>query len=172
VLAPPGDAQPVAKYAPFYVANADAPHLAVLPDGERRPIPALPVTQALAEVPDPPLPSAPEGPTRRTPLGTAFGARSGDKGGDCNVGVWAASDVGYAWLAQHLTPERVRELLPETAELEIRRTLLPNLCAVNLVLVGLLGEGVSSAYRFDPQGKAVGEWLRSRFVDLPEELLS
>ncbi len=172
VLAPPGDAQPVAKYAPFFVDIADAAHIAVLPDGERRPIPALPVTQALAEVPDPPLSSAPEGPTRRTPLGTAFGARSGDKGGDCNVGVWAASEAGYAWLARHLTPERVRELLPETADLEIRRTLLPNLRAVNLVLVGLLGEGVSSAYRFDPQGKAVGEWLRSRFVDLPEELLS
>ncbi len=172
VLAPPGDAQPVAKYAPFYVDNAAAQHLAVLPDGERRTIPALPMTQELAEVSEPPLPPAPEGPTRRAPLGTAFGARSGDKGGDCNVGVWAASDVGYAWLAQHLTPERVRELMSETADLEIRRTLLPNLCAVNLVLVGLLGEGVSSAYRFDPQGKAVGEWLRSRFVDLPEELLS
>jgi len=172
VLAPPGDAQPVAKYAPFYVDNAAAQHVVVLPDGERRPIPALPTTKELATVADPPLPPAPEGPTRRAPLGTAFGARSGDKGGDCNVGVWAASDVGYAWLAQHLTPERVRELLPETAELEIRRTLLPNLCAVNLVLVGLLGEGVSSAYRFDPQGKAVGEWLRSRSGDLPEELLS
>ena len=172
VLAPPGDAQPVAKYAPFYVDNADAPHIAVLPDGERRPIPTLPVTQELATVADPPLPPAPEGPTRRVPLGTAFGARSGDKGGDSNVGVWAASDVGYAWLAGHLTPERVRELLPETADLEIRRTLLPNLRAVNLVLIGLLGEGVSSAYRFDPQGKAVGEWLRSRSVDLPEELLS
>jgi hypothetical protein len=172
VLAPPGDAQPVAKYAPFYVDNAAAQHVVVLPDGERRPIAALPTTQELATVADPPLPPAPEGPTRRAPLGTAFGARSGDKGGDCNVGVWAASDVGYAWLAQHLTPERVRELMSETADLEIRRTLLPNLCAVNLVLVGLLGEGVSSAYRFDPQGKAVGEWLRSRFVDLPEELLS
>ncbi|MEO9220952.1 MAG: acyclic terpene utilization AtuA family protein, partial [Mycobacteriaceae bacterium] len=172
VLAPPGDAQPVAKYAPFYVDNAHAQHIAVLPDGERRMIPALPVTHALAEVADPPLPSAPEGATRQVPLGTVFGARSGDKGGDCNVGVWAASDAGYAWLARHLTPVRVRELLPETADLEIRRTLLPNLRAVNLVLVGLLGEGVSSAYRFDPQGKAVGEWLRSRCVDLPEELLS
>ncbi len=172
VLAPPGDAQPVAKYTPFYVDNSAAQHVVVLPDGERRLIAALPTTQELTTVADPPLPPAPEGPTRRAPLGTAFGARSGDKGGDCNVGVWAASDVGYAWLAQHLTPERVRELLPETAELEIRRTLLPNLCAVNLVLVGLLGEGVSSAYRFDPQGKAVGEWLRSRSVDLPEELPS
>ena len=24
----------------------------------------------------------------------------------------------------------------------------------------------------DPQGKAVGEWLRSRVVDIPEELLA
>jgi len=172
VLAPPDDAQPVAKYSPFSVENAEVQHVAVLHDGVHRAIPGLQVTQQLHEVPDPPLPPVPNGPTRRVPLGSAFGARSGDKGGDCNVGLWAASDVGYAWLAQHLTSALVRELLPETAELDIRRTLLPNLRAVNLVLVGLLGEGVSSAYRFDPQGKAVGEWLRSRLVDLPEELLS
>jgi hypothetical protein len=172
VLAPPGDAQPVAKYSPFSVDNAEVQHVAVLHDGVHGAIPGLQVTQQLHEVPDPPLPPVPNGPTRRVPLGSAFGARSGDKGGDCNVGLWAASDVGYAWLAQHLTSALVRELLPETAELDIRRTLLPNLRAVNLVLVGLLGQGVSSAYRFDPQGKAVGEWLRSRLVDLPEELLS
>ena len=172
VLAPPGDAQPVAKYSPFYVANAEIQHVAVLPDGERRTIPGVPATQELTDVPDPELLARPDGGTRRVPLGTAFGARSGDKGGDCNVGVWAANDDGYGWLAQHLTPALVRELLPEAADLEIRRSLLPNLRAVNLVLVGLLGEGVSSAYRFDPQGKAVGEWLRSRYVDLPEELLA
>jgi len=172
VLAPPGDAQPVAKYSPFSVDNAEIQQVAVLPDGERHTIPGVPATQELTDVPDPELLARPDGGTRRVPLGTAFGARSGDKGGDCNVGVWAANDDGYGWLAQHLTPALVRELLPEAADLEIRRTLLPNLRAVNLVLVGLLGEGVSSAYRFDPQGKAVGEWLRSRYVDLPEELLA
>ena len=48
---------------------------------------------------------------------------------------------------------------------------LPNLGAVNVVLHGLLGEGVAASSRFDPQAKALGEWVRSRHVDVPEALL-
>jgi hypothetical protein len=157
---------PYGRYTAAYVDNAVPQHLAT---GVLHQPPAT--TRPLLPVPDPELPEALTGPTRRVPLGTVFGARSGDKGGDANVGVWAESDAGYAWLAHQLTADRVRELLPETAELEVHRTLLPNLRAVNLVLVGLLGEGVASAHRFDPQAKAVGEWLRSRLVDLPVALL-
>ena len=166
VLAPPGDGVPYGRYTAAYVDNTVPAHTGsgVLQVPPTRTRPLLPV-------PDPVLPAAVDGPTRRVPLGTVFGARSGDKGGDANVGVWAESDAGYAWLAHELTPDRVRVLLPETAELDIHRTLLPNLRAVNLVLVGLLGEGVASAHRFDPQAKAVGEWLRSRLVDLPVSLL-
>ena len=70
-----------------------------------------------------------------------------------------------------MTPERVRELLPEAADLEVEVHPLPNLGGVNVLLRGLLGEGVAASTRFDPQAKAVGEWLRSRTVDVPEELL-
>ncbi len=166
VLDPPGDGTPYGRYTAAYVDNAVPQHLAA---GVLHQPPVT--TRPLLPVPNPELPAALTGPTRKVPLGTVFGARSGDKGGDANVGVWAESDAGYAWLAHELTPDRVRVLLPETAELEIHRTLLPNLRAVNLVLVGLLGEGVASAFRFDPQAKAVGEWLRSRLVDLPVTLL-
>ena len=48
---------------------------------------------------------------------------------------------------------------------------LPNLRAVNVVIDGLLGRGVASSARFDPQGKAVGEWVRGRTLEIPEELL-
>jgi NAD(P)H-hydrate repair Nnr-like enzyme with NAD(P)H-hydrate epimerase domain len=98
-------------------------------------------------------------------------ARSGDKGGTANVGVWARSDAAAAWLAATLTPERVRELLPEAAELPVTVHALPNLRAVNVVVDGLLGRGVAASTRFDPQGKAVGEWLRGRTLDIPEALL-
>ena len=97
-----------------------------------------------------------------TPLGEHFGARSGDKGGNANVGVWARDDAGYAWLAANLTAERVRELLPEAGDRPIRRYELPNLRALNFVLVGYLGEGVASSTSFDPQAKGLGEYLRSR----------
>ena len=112
-------------------------------------------------------------PRRRVPLGTIAHARSGDKGGDANVGVWARDgrDDQAAWLLDYLTPERVRTLLPEAAGLAVEVHPLPNLRAVNVVLPGLLGEGVAASSRFDPQAKAVGEWLRSRYVEVPEALL-
>ncbi|MGW2547399.1 AtuA-related protein, partial [Kitasatospora sp. NPDC001574] len=99
------------------------------------------------------------------------GARSGDKGGDANLGVWARDEPGWRWLAHVLTVDRLRELLPETSESEIVRHVLPNLRALNFTITGLLGEGVAARHRFDPQAKALGEWLRSRHLDIPEALL-
>jgi hypothetical protein len=107
----------------------------------------------------------------RAPLGTLFGARSGDKGGDANIGVWARDEPAYAWLRDRLTAERLRALLPEARELDVERYELPNLLAVNFVVRGILGAGVAASTRFDPQGKALGEWLRSRVVELPAELV-
>ncbi|MEU7864773.1 exopolyphosphatase, partial [Nonomuraea sp. NPDC049141] len=109
--------------------------------------------------------------TRRAPLGELVGARSGDKGGDANLGVWARTDATWSWLRGWLTTARLRELLPETAPLAVERYELPNLRAVNFVLRGLLGQGVAASTRFDPQAKALGELLRSRLVDLPADLM-
>jgi hypothetical protein len=111
------------------------------------------------------------GPTRRVPLGTVIGARSGDKGGNANVGLWARTAEAFAWLDTTLTTERFRALLPEADGLAVRRWPLSNLGAVNFVVVGLLGEGVASSTRPDPQAKGLGEFLRSRLVDLPVSLL-
>jgi len=105
------------------------------------------------------------------PLGRVAGARSGDKGGNANLGVWARTDAAYEWLASFLTTAKLKELLPETAALPVRRYDLPNLRALNFVIVGLLGEGVAASTRLDPQAKSLGEWLRARVVDIPAELL-
>ncbi|WP_406861596.1 acyclic terpene utilization AtuA family protein [Streptomyces sp. HUAS MG47] len=172
VTAPPGKGAPYGVFEAAYVPAADVPHVAVLPDGTRRPIPAPDVTRALEPVGEPPLPEPPPaGPTRRVPLGRVAGARSGDKGGDANVGVWVRTDAAWRWLVHTLTEERLRELLPETAGLTVTRHVWPNLRAVNFTVAGLLGEGVASQARFDPQAKALGEWLRARVLDVPEELL-
>jgi hypothetical protein len=104
-------------------------------------------------------------------LGHVAGARSGDKGGDANVGVWARSDAGHEWLRGFLTVQRLKTLMPEAESLDVERFELPNLRALNFVIHGLLGEGVAASTRFDPQGKGLGEWLRSRIVDIPVELL-
>jgi hypothetical protein len=172
LTAPPADGTPVGVYRPEFIDQHAVEHVAVLPGGERRVIepPANtqhlgPITMAMNEQP------VPGGPTRRMPLGTIAGARSGDKGGDANLGVWTRTEQAYAWLAHELTVDRLRQLLPETKELDIERYPLPNLRAVNFVIHGLLGQGVAASTRFDPQAKALGEWLRSRHVDIPEVLL-
>jgi hypothetical protein len=100
------------------------------------------------------------------------GARSGDKGGNANVGVWARSPEAYAWLAATLTTDRFRTLLPETAGLDVQRHELANLLALNFVVVGLLGEGVASSTRADPQAKALGEQLRACELEVPVALLA
>jgi hypothetical protein len=112
-----------------------------------------------------------EPPYWRLPLGSIAGARSGDKGGAANVGVWVESDEAFAWLTHELDVERFQQLLPETAALRVARHVLPNLRALNFVVDGILGAGVASNARHDPQAKALGEWLRSRHVDIPESLL-
>jgi hypothetical protein len=117
-------------------------------------------------------PAPAEGPTERVPLGTIIGARSGDKGGNANVGLWARTDEAWGWLDGYLTDERFRALLPEADGLAVRRYRFPNLRAVNFVVVGLLGEGVASSTRPDPQAKSLGEYLRSRLVDIPVSLLA
>ena len=172
VTAPPGDGQVYGVFTPGYVDANQVAHTAVHSDGTRIEIPCA--TETLKVVPaDPPaLPEPlPAGPTRRVPLGRIAAARSGDKGGSANVGVWVRTDEQWRWLANTLTVELLKELLPETAELPVTRHLLPNLRAVNFVIDDILGQGVAYQARFDPQAKGLGEWLRSRHVEIPERLM-
>ncbi len=107
----------------------------------------------------------------RAPLGSIAGARSGDKGGNANVGFWVRTMEQYRWMEQYLTTDRLHTLMPEADGLEIDRYELPNLLAINFVIYGLLGEGVSSSTRTDPQAKSLGEFLRARWVDVPRVLI-
>ncbi|MEI5035878.1 acyclic terpene utilization AtuA family protein [Streptomyces sp. S1A(2023)] len=173
VTAPPGKGAPYGVFEARAVPAADVEHTAVLPDGRREVQQPPSRTQELV-VPDaPPLPEPypASTPTRRAPLGLIAGARSGDKGGDANVGVWVRDDDAWRWLAHELTVERLKELLPETAALTVVRHVLPGLRALNFTVHGLLGEGVAAQARFDPQAKALGEWLRSRSLPVPVPLL-
>jgi hypothetical protein len=127
------------------------------------------VTFSVAEASPPPhvAPDVAGDELVEVPLGAFVGTRSGDKGGDANLGVYARAEAGWMWLDRELTTERLRELLPETADLVIDRYRFPNLWAVNFVVRGLLQEGVAASTRQDPQAKALGEWLRSRLVTVP-----
>ena len=172
VTAPPGDGQVYGVYTPGYVDATKVSHAAVHADGARVEIPCATDTLELQPADAPPLPEPlPAGKTQRAPLGRIAAARSGDKGGSANVGVWVRSDEQWRWLANTLTVELLKQLLPETADLPVTRHLLPNLRAVNFVIEEILGQGVAYQARFDPQAKGLGEWLRSRHVDIPAVLL-
>jgi hypothetical protein len=167
---PPGDATPYGVFTADTVAQDAVAHTAVLPDGQRITIP--PPTNTAADLG---LVAGHNGQTadlsprstRKGALGEIVGARSGDKGGDANLGVWARTDQDARWLREWLTVDRLHELIPETAAHDTERFELPNLRAVNFLIHGLLGEGVAASTRFDPQAKALGELLRARLVDLP-----
>ena len=172
LTAPPSNGQPYGVFTPGYVDAGSVPHVAVLPDGTRVDIAPSTLTQDLEAVDEPerPEPLPPES-SLSVPLGTIAGARSGDKGGNANVGVWVRTDDQWKWLAHTLTVEMLKELLPEAADLNVTRYQLPHLRAVNFVIEGILGQGVASQARFDPQAKGIGEWLRSRHIDIPISLL-
>jgi hypothetical protein len=180
MTAPPGDAAPFGVYRAEYVDRSAVTHTVHHADGR---------VEVVADVGDwsqTPRNQAPEAAFvtnregsagSRHPLGTFVHARSGDKGGDANLGLWvthdgsARYDARVAWLLTTVTPDFVRDLLPETRDLEVEVHPLPNLGGVNVVIHGLLGRGVAASTRFDPQAKGLGEWARSRHVEIPEVLL-
>jgi Acyclic terpene utilisation family protein AtuA len=170
----PQGARSFGRYWPATVPMDEVDHQVVLPDGTVESVDPPPVTSsAPGPVAEPAVePVAFDGPVRRVPLGVIADARSGDKGGNANLGVWARDDAGWAWLRQALTTETLRELLPEAAGLRIERCELPRLRALNFVVHGLLGEGATSTARFDSQAKALGEYVLARHVDVPVAALS
>ncbi|MGH9138045.1 MAG: acyclic terpene utilization AtuA family protein [Acidimicrobiales bacterium] len=170
LTAPPADASPYGVYWPALVPSDAVPHVVVLDDGTRIDVAPTSAEPAPLEVEPPLVPPPPGGPAEARPLGTIIGARSGDKGGNANVGLWARTPAAYAWLAATMTVERFRALVPDAATLPIERYELPNLLALNFVVIGLLGEGVASSTRADPQAKALGEQLRAQTVDIPTVL--
>jgi hypothetical protein len=169
--APPAGARPYGVFEAGWVPQAVPRHEVVHDDGRVEPIGPPPVTRPLEpHTGGPEVPFGP-GPTRRLPLGTLAGARSGDKGGNANIGLWVRDADAYPWLAALITERTIHDLLPETAARPVRITRLPAVRAVNVVVEGLLGAGVAYNARFDPQAKGLGEWLRSRHVEIPVALL-
>ena len=168
---PPTGESAFGVYWPALIPVDVVTHRVVLPGGEVLVVPHGPTAELPADQPSEPRTAFDSGRTQRGPLGRVCAARSGDKGGNANIGLWTRDAESFAWLDSYLTVDRLRELLPEAADLAVRRYSLPQLNALNFVVVGILGTGVASSPRLDPQAKGLGEYLRSRHVDLPESLL-
>ncbi len=177
---PPAAPTPYGVYRAEYVDRSAVTHTVVHADG-RREVVADPTEfsdpEHRASLRPSPFPAPADSLTRRAPLGSFVHARSGDKGGDANLGLWVVHDgsdkydARVTWLTKLITPRKVRELVPEAAELDVEVHVLPNLGGVNVLIRGLLGDGVAASTRFDPQAKGLGEWVRSRVVHIQEGLL-
>ncbi|MGW9264298.1 acyclic terpene utilization AtuA family protein [Gordonia terrae] len=173
---PPGDASEFLVPWPTLVPATHAvPRLQVdgaevpVPEADRRPVSAPGDAQVLTR--SSPRPQV-SGETTTTSVSTIVGARSGDKGGNANLGLWVRDQAAYDWLVSLAHPANIAEILPSTADLDIHTYLFPKLRAVNVVIVGLLGRGVAASLREDPQAKALGEQFRALRVPIPETLLA
>jgi hypothetical protein len=176
----PSSAQGVARYWPTTVAaSVVTPHI----ECEGTVLAGTPAPVASSPQPEPlpaPGPGSGGGAGRgvassaltTVPLGVLLGARSGDKGGDANIGVWADEDDVAEWLQADFTTEILRALVPELAPFEVDRYALANLRAVNFVVHGILGWGVASNLRLDTQAKGLGELVRSRAIEVPAALVA
>src|SRR5690625_3170846 len=178
---PPSSASEYGIYWPAIVPKELVEHVVVHADGRRQVIPHP------TEVADPPRePIAREivgsdadeaalsspGQMVTLPLGRIASARSGDKGGNANVGLWVQSDAAWSWLRDSITVERFRRRLPQAAHLPFRRYEWPLIRSLTSAIVGLLGDGVASTTRLDAQAKGLGEFGRARMLDIPAELVS
>jgi len=169
---PPGKGRPIIRHWPTLIPQEKVTQRMVIGEKEFL-IDATQADQGVT-IPDPEkivFPEVPGGKTEKVPLGRIFAARSGDKGGNANLGIWGKSSESYAFLSSFLTTEKLKEIMPDMADFEIERYELPNLLALNFYIKGLLGDGVSASVRMDPQAKALGEYLRAKHVDIPTSLL-
>lgn len=165
--------KPLIEYWPGLLPQDALMHRVVFADGDSQAVPAPAMTEEFAGQPVQGEPSAHSvGSTVRAPLGRIAYARSGDKGGNSNVGIWTSDPRAWPWLRSLLSTDGLKALLPEIGDGAIVRHEFPNLRAVHFVLPGLLGRGGSSNLRLDSIGKAVSEHLRARIVDIPSELLA
>jgi hypothetical protein len=168
----PSAGSPYGVYRPAVVPSNLVPQYVTVLGGERTAIDSVAPTTLVHVVPDEgSLVDPPEGPTTLVALGHLFGTRSGDKGGNANLGIFARSDAAFAWLDDYLSVAELRHLLPEVGPLVVERFRLPALRSLNFVIHDLLDEGVAASTRQDAQAKGLGEWLRSRYVEIPTILL-
>ncbi|MBU0996021.1 MAG: DUF1446 domain-containing protein [Proteobacteria bacterium] len=173
LTSPPTNGMPAIQHWPALVSSKHICQRVMVGGAEH-------LVNAVLPIPDYPKPSVneipcspmPKGQMISAPLGRAFATRSGDKGGNANLGVWSKTSQGYSFLKEFLTIDQLKRLLPDMKEYKMERHELPNLNALNFYIKGVLGEGAAASMRSDPQAKTLGEYLRAKVIDMPESILT
>ena len=113
------------------------------------------------------------GPTVHVPADIVVLGRSGDKGGNVNLGLFVHEADEYEWLRTYFTRGRLQTLIGNDWRKEyfIERIELPQIYAVHFVVYGILGRGVSSSVILDSLGKGFADYIRSKYIDIPEKFV-
>jgi hypothetical protein len=100
-------------------------------------------------------------------LRTLAHARSGDKGSTVNVSLIAFHEHDYPSLVRQVTAARVRAHFADILTGDVIRYELPTIAALNFVLNGVRGGGVTRTLSLDTHGKALSSSLLD--MELPDE---
>jgi len=175
LTSPPSDATPAIMHWPALVSSSFIEQNVYI-NGTK--ITVAPVSSGDARAIDteageafPGIPPRPGGKSIRIPFGRLFATRSGDKGGNANLGIWTKTPLAFSFLRDYLTTERLKELMQDIREYEIERYEFPNLLAINFYIKGILGDGVAASLRSDPQAKTLGEYIRAKIIEAPESII-
>lgn len=111
--------------------------------------------------------------THMARLGDITLARSGDKGGNCNFGIYARNSKVWQWLGTFLSRAKMQELIQGDWQdgYFLERVEFPRIMAVHFVVYGILGRGVSGSSRLDSLGKGFADYVRDKMVPIPTKFL-
>ena len=94
-------------------------------------------------------------------------ARCGDKGDTCNISLISFDARDYPRLVAHATPARVKALFAGITNGHVTRYELPQLGALNFVITGALGGGVTRSLALDAHGKSLSALLLT--LEIPDD---
>jgi hypothetical protein len=121
--------------------------------------------------PAPPLPSTgPNAATATVPLVALAYGRSGDKGDNANIGIFARRPEYEPILDAELTEEAVAKYFAHRIEGKVTRWRLPGIHGFNFLLRQALGGGGMASLKADPLAKAFAQMLLDMPVRVPSSL--
>jgi hypothetical protein len=98
-------------------------------------------------------------------LRTIAHSRSGDKGTIINVSLIVFDERHYPLIVRHLTADRVKAHFAELATGDVIRYELPLIGALNFVVWGVVGGGVTRTLALDAHGKSLSSALLELDID-------
>lgn len=103
------------------------------------------------------------------PLYRLAHGRTGDKGNRSNISVIAWHPEFWELLCEQITEDAVHSLFADRRPSQVKRYLLPQLQAMNLVLDDVLDGGVNDALNLDSHGKTLCYRVLQMPIRIPAE---